>query len=112
MEKPRNLDDYRKEREARLEALKQHVLDVAQTHLETRTDGAFVAVFGDVNYTELELFIVEDMVDSEFVSAPERVLNKVAINVANELKQDERFPYSVDIDSIRENSGYIRIVKI
>lgn len=112
MEKPRNLDEYRKERAERLEALKQRILEVAQAHLDTRTDGAFVAIFKEVNYSELELCIVSDMVDAEFTSAPERVLNEVAIDVANELYQDDRFPYTVDIDSIKENLGYIRIVKM
>lgn len=109
METPRNLNEYRAER---IETIKRRLSDVANEHLLERTDGAFVATFGETSVNELELYIINDTFDGRFTAAPERVVTEVAIDIANELAQDDSLPYTIDMSTLHNNPRYIRIVKM
>lgn len=109
MEKPRDLNKYRSER---IESVKAAVLDVANENLLNRTDGDFVATFGKTTVGEFELYVILDSFDPGFTSAPEYVLNEVAIDIAIVLNDRKDLPYTVDMSEIDGKAPHIRIVKL
>ena len=88
------------------------MLDVANDNLLERTDGDFVATFGKTTVSEFELYVILDHFDSGFTSAPEYVLNEVAIDVAIVLNDRKDLPYTVDMSEIDGTAPHIRIVKL
>lgn len=109
MEAPRNLNEYRNER---IEKLKSLVLDVANDNLLSRTDGDFAAILGKTTPREFELFVLLDSFNGKFTSAPEYVLNEVAIDIAIVLNDRDDLPYTIDLSEISSEPRRIRIVKL